>query len=30
MPDSENVNIALEKVYGDKFLDFRKYLLEMD
>lgn len=28
MPDIKNVNIAMEKEYGDKFLDFRKYLLE--
>ena len=28
MPDIENVNNALEKEYGNKFLDFRKYLLE--
>lgn len=28
MPDIENVNIALRNEYGDKFLDFRTYLLE--
>jgi lysophospholipase L1-like esterase len=28
VPDIENVNIALKKEYGNKFLDFRKYLLE--
>ena len=28
MPDIENVNTVLGKEYGDKFLDFRKYLLE--
>jgi hypothetical protein len=30
MPDIENVNLALEKEYGEKFLDLENTCLKMD